>query len=415
MKLGQASSAVLAVLLIGEARAALPPPASVAVASRAPATAPRFGVAPGAGDRKATLNEQLVYIRSQVLTLERAVIESARNQADAKTNVKRIQQLLKLQKEEKIIGEKRVEEIEKTIGELQIRRGELKEKVLVQQRGIRKALSGIRSSLAEESRTLDFVKREAIDAPKRRILANLVNHSIKELEALKVDLIDVEQLSERIQVEQGQLAYMFHDLQEKQSVLEFNQKLQSELIQQKHAERIAQLESFRKLKTAEVEVDRMLTNLNARRELQRTMEQERIESRFANSLFAKSRGKLPMPLSGRIVSVFGPQLDPVSKLQVFKKGVEIQTQTGKKMPVLAIAPGKIAYSGELPRYGRVTIVDHGDHFYSLVAQLGELRRKVGEAVSEGDAVGATDPSGTPVYFEIRAKNIAVNPLQWVAN
>jgi septal ring factor EnvC (AmiA/AmiB activator) len=63
----------------------------------------------------------------------------------------------------------------------------------------------------------------------------------------------------------------------------------------------------------------------------------------------------------------------------------------------------------------VTIIDHGDHFYSLVAHLGDLRRKVGESVQAGDVIGLTDAQGTPVYFEIRARNVAVNPLQWVSN
>ena len=64
----------------------------------------------------------------------------------------------------------------------------------------------------------------------------------------------------------------------------------------------------------------------------------------------------------------------------------------------AVGAGKVAFSGELPDYGKVTIIDHGDKFYSLCAHLGELKRKVGEMVSVGDAIGRTDESGTPVYF-----------------
>jgi septal ring factor EnvC (AmiA/AmiB activator) len=114
-----------------------------------------------------------------------------------------------------------------------------------------------------------------------------------------------------------------------------------------------------------------------------------------------------------VVSAYGRVYDPRSGLYIFKKGVDISA--GKKEPVKAISAGKIAYSGELPDYGRVAIVDHGDHFYSLCAHLGELTKKAGDPVAPGDVVGVTDESGTPLYFEIRARNRPVNPLQWVSN
>jgi septal ring factor EnvC (AmiA/AmiB activator) len=60
------------------------------------------------------------------------------------------------------------------------------------------------------------------------------------------------------------------------------------------------------------------------------------------------------------------------------------------------------------------ILDHGSHFYTLCAKLGELTRKNGDSVAAGDRIALTDDQGTPVYFEIRSRNIAVNPLQWVA-
>ena len=124
------------------------------------------------------------------------------------------------------------------------------------------------------------------------------------------------------------------------------------------------------------------------------------------------KGKLGLPVDGKIVSKFGPSFDMKSSLNIFKKGIDIEA--GKKMLVRAISAGKIAFSGELPNYGRVTIIDHGEHFYSLCAHLGELRKQVGDPVAAGDSVGTSSDDGAPVYFEIRARNIAVNPLQWVS-
>jgi septal ring factor EnvC (AmiA/AmiB activator) len=126
------------------------------------------------------------------------------------------------------------------------------------------------------------------------------------------------------------------------------------------------------------------------------------------------KGHLQLPVAGgKILTSYGRAFDSKSGLYVFKKGVEIQAD--KKQTVRAIYGGKIAYSGELPDYGKVEIIDHGDHFYSLCAHLGDSIKKTGDSVAAGDAIGVTDDLGTPVYFEIRARNVAVNPLQWVSN
>ena len=113
-----------------------------------------------------------------------------------------------------------------------------------------------------------------------------------------------------------------------------------------------------------------------------------------------------------MLTAFGRAFDSRSKLFIFKKGIDIQA--GSEQAVQAIFAGKVAYSGELPDYGRVAIIDHGNHFYSLCAHLGELSKKAGEPVAAGDAIGLTDKTGV-VYFEIRSRNVAVNPLQWFSD
>jgi septal ring factor EnvC (AmiA/AmiB activator) len=133
---------------------------------------------------------------------------------------------------------------------------------------------------------------------------------------------------------------------------------------------------------------------------------------LADSSFAKAKGKLPFPVSGNVVGRFGKTFDKASGLNVFKKGIEIASRASTD--IRAISPGKIVYAGELPTYGRLTILDHGDHFYSICGHLGELTKKVGDSVAMGEKIGASDSSGTPVYFEIRAKNIPVDPMQWIA-
>ena len=205
-------------------------------------------------------------------------------------------------------------------------------------------------------------------------------------------------------------------LAESAGILELNRQLQLDLIQKNRANRVAQLETWRNLKTAEAQVSDLIQNFNTRMEIQETHRAERAASKvmsvMAGSPFAKSKGRLPFPVSGEIVGRFGKIFDKASGLNVFKKGIEIASRA--LTDIRAISPGKIVYAGELPTYGRLTILDHGDHFYSICGHLGEVAKKVGDTVAMGEKIGVSDSSGNPVYFEIRARNIPVDPLQWIA-
>lgn len=369
---------------------------------------------------KADLAERLSQIRDKVLNLEQALVGGSKLRKEARGNIGHIQTLIKLQKEERSLGQQRMEELSSTIGELKVRRGQLLEKVQTQQKMIRRSLVEIERSGHEMPHAAVFYEEEKIEAPRRKVLSRLVDRGLKEIETLKIDLSDASFLEEKIQEEQHQLAYLFHDLREQESILELNKQLQFDVLKKTHEEKLGQLENYRKLKSAEGQVEKLIGNFNARRELEQSIESEKRASResndaheMLNSAFAKLRGHLSLPVMGKIVAQFGRGFDPKSQLQVFKKGVDIAS--GKLTPVKAIYAGKVAFSGELPNYGRVAIVDHGDHFYSLCAHLGELKAKAGDLVVVGDVLGVSDSSGTPVYFEIRARNIPVNPLQWVSN
>jgi septal ring factor EnvC (AmiA/AmiB activator) len=404
-----------------------PAPALAAIATTA-ATAPAQG----------ELSGKLTTLRSRVMVLQQELLDSLNSQGEAKSNVKKIQALLKLQREERELGKRRLAELERTVKGLEERRQALTGRVRKEQAALRRFLISLERARAESEE-----ETELLEAGRRKALANLVDRGIKEVEALRVDLSDADQLETRIQEEKQQLAYLFQDLNEQESVLELNKQLQADFLRKNHKERVAQLEGYRKLKSAEAQVERLIGDFNARIELERMAEADRratlAESerrRKRTSVaaapdggagigvdsedfdFSLLKGRLGLPVAdGKVISSFGRVFDPKTRLHIFKKGIDIAVSGGggKKQPVHAVSNGKIAFSGELPDYGRVAIIDHGDHFYTLSARLGELKLRQGETVKAGDPIGSTDDTGTPVYFEIRARNVAVNPLQWLAN
>jgi septal ring factor EnvC (AmiA/AmiB activator) len=129
--------------------------------------------------------------------------------------------------------------------------------------------------------------------------------------------------------------------------------------------------------------------------------------------FARSKGKLPWPAKGTLAHRFGSQrAGGLLKWQ----GIFITAKEGA--PVTAVAGGRVAFSDWLRGFGLLTIVDHGSGYMSLYAHSDVLYKRVGDTVKGGEAVATTGRSGgqseSGLYFEIRFKGAAVDPLTWLS-
>lgn len=360
------------------------------------------------------LVEELSDIRSQVSRVESQLVASLKSGKRTQYQMERLRTLLRLQKKEREIARRRLKRLENFIGELESRKAELNAKISKEKKQVRKFLTQLDKSLRLSPSSITSPESEKRDAPKRKVLAALADRSLKEIEEIKVDLADADHLERTIEDEKRQLAYLFQEIREKEELLRFHKKLQGDILRKRYHARVKSYEKYRQLKTAQTTIESMIKQFNARKELKEIQESRRTATKLVSSdLFLKRQGSLKMPvLDGEIVSRFGPSLDPESKLKVFKKGIEIDAQPNQR--VRAVFPGRVAFVGRLPRYGNVTILDHGANYYTLCANMGALIREKGDWVGEGDMIGKTHSNGKPLYFEVRSKNIAVNPLKWLS-
>lgn len=124
----------------------------------------------------------------------------------------------------------------------------------------------------------------------------------------------------------------------------------------------------------------------------------------------KSKGSLPWPVTGKVVQDYAPQAVPASR------GLGIAT--ADKAAVRAIAGGKVVHNDVLRGFGTVLILQHGDDYYSLYAFLGSSPLQVGQDVTSRQQLGSAGyyPAikGPGLYFELRFKQKAINPEQWLA-
>lgn len=125
-----------------------------------------------------------------------------------------------------------------------------------------------------------------------------------------------------------------------------------------------------------------------------------------NSPFLKR--KLNKPVAGDVAVSFG----------VIRNGVPNHGLlfTATNSAVYAISNGKVVYSGKLPGFGQILVVDNGDNYVSIYGGVVPMVNR-GQQVSGGQVIansGSKDnqPMGG-VYFELRHLGRPVNPTSLI--
>lgn len=182
-------------------------------------------------------------------------------------------------------------------------------------------------------------------------------------------------------------------------------------------EKEALLVSIRKERSAHERMIKELNEaskrlLNLLRDLEKK-EREK-EDKYAGKGFSSLKGRLPWPVNGRVAIPYGSQVDPRFNTPVFRNGIYIETADET---VKAVSGGKVVFSDWFKGYGNLVIINHGEGYHTLYGNLSETFLKAGDIIKERDVIGKVGESGLlngpSLYFEVRYKGKALNPLQWL--
>ncbi len=123
--------------------------------------------------------------------------------------------------------------------------------------------------------------------------------------------------------------------------------------------------------------------------------------------FAASRGRLLFPVAGRA------EARPARREGTNGPGLEIRAPLGSV--VRSVYAGRVAFADRYGPYGRIVIVDHGEHYYSVSGNLGSADVRVGDEVTPGERLGTVgdDGQGSMLYFEIRHGTETLVPGTWL--
>ncbi|AEA32998.1 murein hydrolase activator EnvC family protein [Hippea maritima] len=135
---------------------------------------------------------------------------------------------------------------------------------------------------------------------------------------------------------------------------------------------------------------------------------QKINPKLVVKEFKALRGRVALPVSGRVVSTFGKKYDPLFKVYTRNDGIDIKSK--KDSCVRSIAYGKVGFAGNLPGYGGVVIINHLNGYYTV---YGGIKSKVGvgSIVKSRQCIGKLEKN--KLHFEIRRHSTPLNPLNFL--
>jgi len=121
---------------------------------------------------------------------------------------------------------------------------------------------------------------------------------------------------------------------------------------------------------------------------------------------------LRWPVKGAVMARFGTDR-PEGGVW---RGILLRANEGAA--VQAVGSGTVVYANWLRGFGNLVIIDHGQQFFSVYAYNQSLLKQIGDEVKTGDTVALVGSTGgqldSALYFEIRHRGAAVDPVQFLA-
>ena len=122
------------------------------------------------------------------------------------------------------------------------------------------------------------------------------------------------------------------------------------------------------------------------------------------------------PVQGERIAGFGAP-DPMVGNILPSQGWRYQAPAGE--PVVATAPGVVAFADWFQGYGNLIILEHGGGTSTLYAHLDLMRVSPGEFVEGGTSIGTAGTSGATseagLYFQVRREGQPVDPVTWLTD
>ncbi len=344
---------------------------------------------------------KLMNLRGRIETLQQK-LEQTRDQRDlARAALRPVEQRISQQ----------IQVLRKTRKELASSNQKLSH-LKTRQRSSRAVLTRQRQSLARHARAayvlgqqdqLKLLFNQQDPAAFGRVLTYyryFADARVSRINSLNKDLKQLMQLETRISRHHQQLVLIKQRRQRESQELEKSRHTRAALLASLNREIRSSAEEIAGLKRDEKRLDRVMAGLP-----------DVALGDLSGQGFARARGRLPLPVQGRVTVRFGTRRPPGD---LKWKGIFLATPSGRE--VKAVFGGRVVFADWLQGYGLLLILEHGDGYMTLYGNNESLTRQAGDQVEAGRVIALTGNTGniarSGLYFEVRHQGKPRNPLRW---
>ncbi len=135
----------------------------------------------------------------------------------------------------------------------------------------------------------------------------------------------------------------------------------------------------------------------------------------SNREFVALKGRMAWPITGRVIEKYGNRYVKEANVNMFNKGIKILPTSSSD--VLNVYTGTVIFADYMKGFENLVVVSHGGAYYTVYGNLSYLNVSNGDKVGSGEILGRVEVTGdnnsSSLYFEIRQKEEALNPLEWL--
>lgn len=364
-----------------------------------------FQVAPIYAESTQQNKIKLQQVKSQIQVLQKK-LESTRERRD--------DELSSLRRTEKEIGKtlREIKNTDKILKQQRRRMGKLQRKKSRQETSLKQYQSQL-TRQAQATYTMgrqEYLKLLLNQEDPTRVSRMLVYYRYinqakrNQIEQVQHAVLEIDKTSTDIQQRDQQLIALRHTRATYKTSLEITRSERKQILTKLNRKVHFQSKTLSELKQDRQQLQDLIRGLY-------TYLPELPELHDLKAKFSKSRGKMKLPVKGRLLARYGA---PRNLGDLRWKGLFIKSATGAD--VRTIFHGRVAYADWLHGFGLLLIIEHGDGYMSLYGHNSSLYKEVGDWVETGQVVAGTGSTGNPprpgLYFEIRQNGQPRDPLIW---